>query len=127
MIGFTFDKAEANQAMSYRTIAQQFGDCIVQGDYGAAYALLAKELRSTATPQTIKDAVATTTSYASAPILKAEVMDDSILESWPDKQPGDLAVVYVALNGDSFSEAVTLTLATYGDEVLIRHLEWGRP
>ena len=113
--------------MSYRSIAQRFGDCLAKGDYGAAYALLAKELPSTTTPQTIKDAVATITSYASGPILKAEVIDDSILEDWPGKQAGDLAVVDVALNGDSFSEAVTLTLATYGDEVLIRHLEWGRP
>jgi hypothetical protein len=54
-------------------------------------------------------------------------MDDFTLEDWRGKQPDDLAVVYVALNGDSFSEAVTLTLAQHGEEALIRHLEWGRP
>ena len=54
-------------------------------------------------------------------------MDDFTLEEWPGKQAGDLAVVYVALNGDSFSEAVTLTLTQHGEEALIRHLEWGRP
>jgi hypothetical protein len=113
--------------MSYRAVAQRFGDSIANDEYGAAYALLAKDLKSTTTPQTIKDAVATMTSDTTGPILKADVIDDSILEDWPGKQAGDLAVVYVALNGDSFSEAVTLILATYGDEVLIRHFEWGRP
>ena len=54
-------------------------------------------------------------------------MEDFTLMNWPGKQPGDLVDVYVALNGESFSEAVTLTLAEYGQEILIRHLEWGRP
>jgi hypothetical protein len=54
-------------------------------------------------------------------------MEDFTLKNWPGKQPCDLAVVYVALNGESFSEVVSLTLAEYGQEILIRHLEWGRP
>ncbi len=54
-------------------------------------------------------------------------MEDFTLMNWPGKQPGDLADVNVALNGDNFSEAVSLTLAEYGHEILIRHLEWGRP
>jgi hypothetical protein len=57
----------------------------------------------------------------------AQVMDEFTLEDWPGKQANDLAVAYVALNGENFSEAVTLTLAEYGHEILIRHLEWGRP
>jgi len=60
-------------------------------------------------------------------IQVAQVMDDFTLEDWPGKQADDLAVAYVALNGENFSEAVTLTLAEYGQEILIRHLEWGRP
>ena len=54
-------------------------------------------------------------------------MEDFTLKNWQGKQPGDLAVVYVALNGESFSEAVGLTLAEYNREILIRHLAWGRP
>lgn len=54
-------------------------------------------------------------------------MDEFTLEDWPGKQAGDLAVVYVALNGDGFSEALTITMAQYGEDILIRHLEWGRP
>ena len=40
-------------------------------------------------------------------------MEDFTLKNWPGKQPGDLAVVYAALNGESFSEAVTLRLAVH--------------
>jgi hypothetical protein len=75
----------------------------------------------------IQNAIAAMTAYAMGPIQEAQVMDDFTLEDWRGKQPDDLAVVYVALNGDSFSEAVTLTLAQHGEEALIRHLEWGRP
>jgi hypothetical protein len=79
------------------------------------------------TPGTIKDAVTAMTAYASGSIREAQVMDDFTLEEWPDKQPNDLAVAYVALNGENFSEAVILTLAEHGQEIMVRHVEWGRP
>jgi hypothetical protein len=113
--------------MSYRAVAQRFGDCIAQNDYDAACSLFTEELQSSTTPDIIKNTVATMTAYAAGPIQEAQVMNDFTLEDWPGKQAGDLAVVYLALNGSSFSEAVTLTLAQYGDAALIRHLEWGRP
>ena len=53
-------------------------------------------------------------------------MNDYRVEVWPGKQAADHAVVYVALSGESFSEAVTLALAKYGEDILTRHLEWGR-
>ena len=65
--------------------------------------------------------------YAHGPIQEAQVMENFILEDWPGKQQGDLAVVYVALSGESFSEAVTLTLVQVGAESMIRHIECGRP
>lgn len=54
-------------------------------------------------------------------------MDAFTFEEWPGKQPSDLAVVYVALNGSSCSEAVTLTLAQYGEAIVIRCLAWEQP
>lgn len=113
--------------MTYRTIAQHFGDLITRKDYTAAWELLAKEAQTSITPELIQAAVASMTAYASGPIQEAEVMEDFSLEDWPGKRSDDLAVVYVALNGESFSEAVTLTLAQDGENTLIRHLEWGRP
>jgi hypothetical protein len=113
--------------MNYRAVAQRFGDCLVAKDYNAACALLTQELQSSTTPEIINSAITAMTNYASGSIQAALVMDEFTLEDWPGKQPNDLAVVYVALNGDCFSEAVTLTLVQDGGEALIRHLVWGRP
>ena len=113
--------------MSYRAVAQRFGDCLAQNDYDAAWALLSKELQVSSTSESIKNAVTTMTTYATGSIQEAHVMDDFTLEDWPGKQPDDLAVVYVALNGEDFSEAASLTLTEYGQDILVRHLEWGRP
>jgi len=102
--------------MSYRAVAQRFGDSIAKKDWGAACALLTEDLQSSITPEIVKNAVTTMIAYATGSIQEAQVMDDFTLEDWPGKQADDLAVVYV-----------TLTLAQHGEEVLIRHLEWGRP
>lgn len=50
-----------------------------------------------------------------------------ILEDWPDKAADELAVVYVPLEGDVFSEAITVTVARSDDGLLISNVEWGRP
>jgi hypothetical protein len=118
---------ERKQALSGRAVAQRFGDCIAIQDYDAAWSLLSEELRLSFTSESIKNAVTTMTAYGTGSIQMAQVMDEFTLEDWPGKQANDLVVAYVALNGENFSEAVTLTLAEYGLEILIRHLEWGRP
>jgi hypothetical protein len=118
---------ERKQAVSGRGVAQRFGDCIAIKDYDAAWTLLSEELRLSFTSESIKNAVISMTAYGTGSIQVAQVMDDFTLEDWPGKQADDLAVTYVALNGENFSEAVTLTLAEYGQEILIRHLEWGMP
>ena len=118
---------ERKQAVSGRAVAQRFGDCIAIKDYDAAWTLLSEELRLSLTSESIKNAVTTMAAYGTGWIQVVQVIDDFTLEDWPDKQANDLAVTYVALNGENFSEAVTLTLAEYGQEILIRHLERGRP
>lgn len=113
--------------MDYRTAAQSFGDLIAHRDYSGAWGLLTKEAQQSITPEDIKTAATSMSAYAPGPIREAQVMEEFILEDWPEKQPADLAVVYVALSGESFSEAVTLTLAQVGEAALIRNLQWGRP
>jgi hypothetical protein len=56
-----------------------------------------------------------------------EVIEEGILEDWPAKQPGDVASVYVALTGVGFAEAVAVIVVQRNCNLLIRHLEWGRP
>ena len=118
---------ERKQAWSGRAVAKRFGDCIAIQVYDAAWSLLGEELRLSFTSESIKNAVTTMTACGTGSIPIAQVMDEFTLEDWPGKQANDLAVAYVALNGENFSEAVTLTLVEYGLEILIRHLEWGRP
>ena len=50
-----------------------------------------------------------------------------ILEEWPGKSEQDRAMVYVPLEGDEFSEAITVTVAEGTDELCISSIEWGRP
>ena len=112
---------------TYRAVAERFGELIVRQDYSAAWALHAKETQASITPEAIQTEVTDMIAYAPGQIKAAQVMEEFVVEDWPDKQSGDLAVVYVALSGASFNEAVILTLAQYGEDALIRHLEWGRP
>ena len=51
----------------------------------------------------------------------------AILEDWPGKAANELAMVYVPLEGDVYSEAITLTLAELSGELCISGIEWGRP
>lgn len=113
--------------MGYRAVSQHFGACIAHQDYEGAWQLLTQEAQRSITAEGLKAAATAMIAYAPGPFQGAEVMEEFILEDWPDKQPGDLAVVYVALTGESFSEAVNLTLVQTGFDILIRHLEWGRP
>jgi len=50
-----------------------------------------------------------------------------ILEAWPDKSEDDRAMVYVPLEGDEFSEAITVTVSEQNGELRISSIEWGRP
>jgi hypothetical protein len=50
-----------------------------------------------------------------------------ILEDWPGKNANDVAMVYVPLLGDVYSEAVTVTVAEIGSTLRITGIEWGRP
>jgi hypothetical protein len=50
--------------MTYRAIAERFGDRVVRQDYSAAWDLLAKEAQASITPEAIQAAITTQTAYA---------------------------------------------------------------
>jgi hypothetical protein len=108
-------------------IACRFGWLIVQQDYQAAWLLLTREARVANSPATLKAAVDAMIAGARGPILKATVIEEVAIEDWPGKRPSDVGIVYVALTGDGFSEAVTLTLTRELDRISVRDLAWGRP
>jgi hypothetical protein len=112
---------------TYIEVTKQFGDLISKQDYAAAHALLTDEAQAANTPDDLRDAVESITTYAPGPIQEVQVMEEFILEDWPNKQDGDVAIAYVALTGDGFCEAVTVTIVQHRTDYRIRDLEWGRP
>jgi hypothetical protein len=106
-------------------VAQQFGHALASGDFVAAHKLLTGQALALYSPEALKKAVMDMTSYAPGPIRHVEVMDS--MRVWPDRKPGDIAWVYVALTGDSFSEAVTVVLCSTRSGTRIRDIDWGRP
>ncbi len=108
-------------------IAQQFGDLIAAEDYVSAHRLLTVEAQAANPPENLKRRAERMRSYASGPITEVEVMKDFILKDWPTKQDGDIACIYVALNGDGFCEAAYLRIAEQDGACRIRDIEWGRP
>jgi len=109
------------------TVAQKFGDFIAREDYQSAHGLLTAEAQADYSAESFEKSVARMTSYAPGPIRDVTVMDELILDDWPDKEASDVCSIYVALTGDGFNEAAYLTLAREGVDYRIREIEWGRP
>ena len=109
------------------TVAEQFGHAIARCDYVAAHSLLSKAARAAHSPESIKQAVEEMIAIGDGPITEVDLVSECILEDWPAKQERDVGYVYVALTGDGFCEAVTVTLTREADAIRIRELEWGRP
>jgi len=108
-------------------VAEQFGRSIAQGDYAAAHSLLTKGARAAHSPADLRQAAEQMIARGGGPITDVALVSECILEDWSNKQESDVGYVYVALNGDGFCEAVTVTLTREADEIRIRQLEWGRP
>ncbi len=106
-------------------VAEQFGNAVAKGDFAQAHEFLTEQAQKTYSPAAMEQAVKNMTAYAEGPIQEVEVTGK--LDSWPDKLPGDVGWVYVALTGESFTEAVTVVLANTANGIRVRWLEWGRP
>ena len=109
-------------------VAVQFGHSIAQGDYAAAHSLLTAGARAVHSPADLRQAVEQMMAYVDGGLITdVALVSECILEDWPDKQENDVGYVYVALDGEGFCEAVTVTLTREAGEIRIRELEWGRP
>src|SRR2546423_7831715 len=108
-------------------LAQEFGGLIAKEDYAAAHALLTKEAKAVWPPHEMKRRSERMRSYHSGPFTSFQVMEEFILQDWPAMEDGDVASIYVSLEGDSFCEAVTVIVTEQEGALRIRDLEWGRP
>jgi len=108
-------------------VALRFANLIAAEDYKAASLLLTADCRRANPPERLKQAIVQITRYRPGPIVNVELVKEGTSLDWPDKQPGDLVSYYIALDGEGFTEAVSVVLTQAGDQILIRALEWGRP
>jgi hypothetical protein len=108
-------------------LARQFGDLIANEDYVAAHALLTTEARTVHTAQEMRRRSESMRRYAPGPFRNMEVLEEFMLEDWPEKQPADVASIYISLEGDDFCEAVSIIVMHQDGDLRIRDLEWGRP
>ena len=102
---------------SYKPVAQQFAQHLVARDFAAAGAMLATPTPPDELKQRYEAMVAPIGKIASTQVM--ETMTD-----WPEKKSGDLGWAYVALVGETGSEAVTVVVTR---DKKIRSVEWGRP
>lgn len=103
-------------------IAGDFAGLLVAGDFEGAAAMLTPALRATESPESLSTAYARMIAYGGGPA--DEVQPVTSLVDWPDRQPGDLGWVHVAISGMGFNEAVAVVVTEAGQ---IRSIEWGRP
>jgi hypothetical protein len=86
---------------------------------------LAASLRSTLTHAQLATAYREMTAYGSG--APTTVAVQTTLDAWPDKAPGDLRWVYVAIANDTYSEGVSVIVTQEPSRLAIRSFQLGRP
>ncbi len=106
-------------------IAAAFARALFSGDAKSAHALLSDDLRGEVEAVDLASQFALLSEDMGGVTGTGQPM--VILEEWPDMSAEDRAMVYVPLEGDDFSEAITVRVSVINDVVRISNIEWGRP
>lgn len=119
--------ADDDQVSRAAACAQQFTEHLVDRNFFAAKMLLARDLAAI-------DANQLKHSYERMIRLlhgentgQVDVCVMSSERGMPGMKPEDLGWVYVAISGDTFSEAITVIVTLEDGDAKIRDIEWGRP
>ena len=90
--------------------------------------MLAPKLRGEVLPSTLRDEYfAMFRGYSDEQPTSIWYDEELWLDEWPAKEPDDVGMAYVGVQGDDIVEAVTVTVAKFDGELLVREIEWGRP
>jgi hypothetical protein len=109
-------------------VAASFATALVEGDFYRAHELLTPELRKSMPPERLKDEFyGMFRCYADGEPTDIWYDESFAMTDWPDKVPGDLGFLYVAIHGEDFNEAVSVTVNDLNGPPLIREIIWGRP
>ena len=104
-------------------LAQQFAQALANQDFTQAAAHISGDAQGQYSAEKLQQAYLAMIDYGdSSTVYEVEALE--YLDEWPDKQPTDLAWIYVAIEGDGFGEAVAVVIT---QDQKIRGIEWGRP
>lgn len=112
----------------YAEIAVAFASALVNGEWVAAHALLASNLRWDLSPSMLGELYfGMFRGYTDGVPTSIHFDEQFTMEDWPGKQAGDAGWAYVSICGKNFVEAVAVIVTNRDGPLLIRSVEWGRP
>jgi len=106
-------------------IAAAFARALFAGDANSAHELLSDKLRGELAAVDLSSQFASLSEDMGGVTGIGQPM--VIMEEWPEMSAEDRAMVYVPLEGDVFSEAITVNVSVINNAVRISNIEWGRP
>lgn len=115
-------------------IALCFTRALVARDYEHAADMLASTLRPSCSPDILRIQLEEMVSYhegedywpTSIQVVTA-ADDRSDMNHDKRQAPDDFGWAYVAVSGNGYCEAVTVTIVMEGQQLVISKIEWGRP
>ena len=112
----------------FQAIEVEFAQSLVDGNFEAAHAMLSPEAKANTTSHELRTRfTGMYRGYAQSEPTRVSFTEEFSGVEWPEKRPGDLGWVYVAIEGEGFAEAVTVTVVQTAESIGIRSVEWGRP
>lgn len=113
-------------AQEYNAFAESFTEALTRRDYAGAHAMLGAGYAAKVDAAQLKsDFEALVPTSASG--LKATAIGDPLTD-WPDRAPGETAIVYVTIEGEGIEEfeAISLTLGDEARQQKVFGIEYGR-
>jgi hypothetical protein len=112
----------------FEEVAVAFAAALVARDFSGAHEILAPALRAQLSESNLEEELVNMyRRYAQSEPSRCQFVPDGSLETWPQKQPGDLGKAYVSIEGDDFNEAIYVLVSDVEGVPLIREISWGRP
>lgn len=105
-------------------MGRRFAQALLDRDFATAHALTSSEYRGRVSPAELQEEF----ERSVPPDWRGGFVEVGEPElDWRGKRPTDVAMVYVCIGGDVYSEAVIVVVAEEGDELTVREVEVGRP
>ena len=120
-------------------ICFEFAQLVCADKFNEAYLMLSNELMAKVTPEHLRESYVNMIHYIPE---EERIVDDpnfilptdvnlciqNTLDDYMNKKENDIGWAYCSINGDEFSEAVSVIVEkNTAGKLVIREIEWGRP